>query len=360
MSMSKRRERWTPLKCGYIDSKKVNRLSFAAETLFVRLIACCDDNSNFDGDPTLLACKLFAERMRLGTVSVPDVERMRAELVANELVIPYEVDGESYLHIPNNRKVLRADIKPDIRFPDIPEDIKKQWFTSKKELQNDMFTDDSSESVSNPYRIRTENGSSYTSTITETDTNNALKKTLSETVGAAEKEKSDHSPIISYSSVAGSKRIFQQAYDAYEGPKRGVSTEFIEFRSCVPDWAKVLPLLLPSIEKQNRSRRMLKANDRFVPELKHFRNWLRDRDWEMTTEVDRRTEEKTKARLEYRDKKIKEDIRLYGEFVRTADPPTLRLKAMATPSLLEVVKVLRPEVLSDAKAGESRYAATTF
>jgi len=27
MSMSKRRERWTPLKCGYIDSKKVNRLS---------------------------------------------------------------------------------------------------------------------------------------------------------------------------------------------------------------------------------------------------------------------------------------------------------------------------------------------
>lgn len=153
--MAKIREKWTPLKTGYIDSKKVNRCSLAAETLFTRLVAACDDNSNFDGDPALLAYRLYAERMKSCVVSVTDLERMRNEIVTNRLVIRYEVDGEEYLHIPNNKKIFRADIKPDIRFPNIPQVIIDKWNT---------------ESVTDSLRTRYENVSTNPNPNTYTNT----------------------------------------------------------------------------------------------------------------------------------------------------------------------------------------------
>lgn len=77
------------------------------------------------------------------------VEQMCNELVAERLAIPYEVDGEHYLHIPNNKKFLRKDIKRDIRFPDIPQAVKNKWFT---------------ESVTDSVRMCNENGSSDSTT----------------------------------------------------------------------------------------------------------------------------------------------------------------------------------------------------
>ena len=158
-----KREKWNPLKSSYIDSKKVNRCSFEAETLFIRLIAACDDNSNFDGNPSLLACKLYAEKIKHGTITFQQVEQMRNELVTNMLLVPYEVDGEQYLHIPNNKKFRRSDILPDIRFPNIPQVVLDKWFN---------------ENVTDSLRTCNENGSSQTNkTIPKTKTDSQDNQT---------------------------------------------------------------------------------------------------------------------------------------------------------------------------------------
>ena len=167
--MAKIRMKWTPLKADYPNSKKVNRLSFKAETLFIRLLASCDDHSNFDGEPTLLACKLYAERLRNGSIDMGDLVQMRNELVTNSLAILYESEGETYLHLPNNHKCLRSDIKKDIRYPDYTE------VSVDKEL---------TENDTDALRNCNENGSSNTTPIpiTESDTT-----TIAEEVGDCKK-----------------------------------------------------------------------------------------------------------------------------------------------------------------------------
>ena len=160
MSIQKR-EKWNPLKTSYIDSKKVNRCSFEAETLFTRLIAASDDNSNFDGAPSLLACKLYAEKMKHGTITFEQVEKMKGELIKNELIVEYEIDGEKYIHIPNNKKFIRGDIKPDIRFPSLSQDVENK---------------EDNESGTNPARIRNENVAPTTPTTTDSTTDSTTQK----------------------------------------------------------------------------------------------------------------------------------------------------------------------------------------
>ncbi|MDD5459741.1 MAG: hypothetical protein PHF37_10160 [Phycisphaerae bacterium] len=180
-----KREKWNPLKSSYIDSKKVNRCSFEAETLFIRLIAACDDNSNFDGNPSLLACKLYAEKIKHGTITFQQVEQMRNELVTNMLLVPYEVDGEQYLHIPNNKKFRRSDILPDIRFPNIPQVVLDKWFnenvTDSLRTCNENVTDSlrtCNENVTDSLRTCNENGSSQTNkTIPKTKTDSQDNQT---------------------------------------------------------------------------------------------------------------------------------------------------------------------------------------
>jgi DNA-binding MarR family transcriptional regulator len=150
------------------------------------------------------------------------------------------------------------------------------------------------------------------------------------------------------SSSSDLKKIFSEAYCLYEGTKRALNTEFFEFKN-IPDWAEVLQHLKEAVEKQNKSRRLLKAKNRFVPELKHFKNWLRDRDWELTTEIDRQEEAKAKKETETAERRMRELLEEYGPFVREADPEVLRLRMKTSPRMYEVVKVLRPEVLAGGK-----------
>lgn len=120
--MKKRESSWNPLLCSYPDSKKVNSVSFEAETLFTRLIAKCDDAANFDGRPSLMMCKLFAERLDRGQVTAARVEAWRNELIEAGLIVLYKANGDEYVHIANCKKCTRKDIKPDIRFPGFSED----------------------------------------------------------------------------------------------------------------------------------------------------------------------------------------------------------------------------------------------
>jgi hypothetical protein len=76
------------------------------------------------------------------------------------------------------------------------------------------------------------------------------------------------------------KNVFDEARKSYPGTKRGLSTEFENYRKKHSDWMKVLPLLKPAIERQTRTL-WADTNKRYIP---HFLTWLNQRRWELETE----------------------------------------------------------------------------
>jgi hypothetical protein len=114
---NKKRDPWTPLRQSYPDSEKVNKLSFEAESLYVRVLARSDDGGNYFADPVELMCKLMSQRLKFGLVDLEKIKRLQEELVAAELVCLYKLNGGVYMHVNNPKKHLRPDVKPDLRFP---------------------------------------------------------------------------------------------------------------------------------------------------------------------------------------------------------------------------------------------------
>lgn len=138
---------WVPLRCSYTDSKKINAVSDGAEILYLRLIAQCDDNCNFDGNPTLILCKLYAERAKNGQVSKRKIEKRIAELTKIELIRHYDNGGESYIHLINCLKCARKDCKKDVRFPvcdsvnaDLPDAPRNETVTDTERKRNGRVT----------------------------------------------------------------------------------------------------------------------------------------------------------------------------------------------------------------------------
>jgi hypothetical protein len=73
--------------------------------------------------------------------------------------------------------------------------------------------------------------------------------------------------------------IFDESRKLYPGIKRGLDTEFEYFKKH-KDWKKCLELLEPAINNQIRLREQIKAQNKFVPEWKHFKTWIYNRCWE--------------------------------------------------------------------------------
>lgn len=86
---------------GFLTGKRINAVSLGAEAWFWRLHAIADDFGNLPGDPMVL--QAFAAPKR--DLSIEDVSAMTAELerqIRSEtpaLLVRYEHDGDSYLHI---------------------------------------------------------------------------------------------------------------------------------------------------------------------------------------------------------------------------------------------------------------------
>jgi len=115
--MNRRNESYTPLLCNYPDSEKINKVSEGAEAMFCRLLAKCDDDGNYHGEPKRLLGKLFTLRYENGTMTVTKVLRYRNELVTATLITCYVVDTVTYIHINNCKKSLRKDVAKKLFFP---------------------------------------------------------------------------------------------------------------------------------------------------------------------------------------------------------------------------------------------------
>ena len=118
--MTKRNDKFVPLRVSYPDSEKINKVSIDAEAFFVRLLTFSDDYGHFWATPRLLLGKVWTKRWVNRQVSVKKVTRWLKELVDDKLIQLYEVEGVEYLQIVASLRVIRKDVKPDIRFPTMP------------------------------------------------------------------------------------------------------------------------------------------------------------------------------------------------------------------------------------------------
>ncbi len=119
--MSRRNEAYVPLLCNYPDSEKINRVSEGAEAMFCRLLAKCDDEGNYHGEPKRLLGKLFTLRYENGTMDVRKVKKYISELIKMGLIICYEIGAVRYVHVNNCKKSLRKDVKKKLFFPEFSE-----------------------------------------------------------------------------------------------------------------------------------------------------------------------------------------------------------------------------------------------
>jgi hypothetical protein len=85
------------LRAGYIDSKRINKLSAEGERMFCRLLVHVDDFGRCEADADLLRGKLFARQ--LDKITAEHVGKWLDELSANELLQLYQVDGQRYLQM---------------------------------------------------------------------------------------------------------------------------------------------------------------------------------------------------------------------------------------------------------------------
>jgi len=85
---------------------------------------------------------------------------------------------------------------------------------------------------------------------------------------------------------AEQKTQFDEARKLYPGTKRGLETEFANFRKKHKDWRDVLPDLRPAILLIQHERKRKATAGEFVPEWPHFRTWINQRRWEQAENVE--------------------------------------------------------------------------
>lgn len=99
----------------WTDSEKVNRLSYEAEVLFIRLCMKADDYGSFHGNVKLIKAFLFP--LRLDEVREADISRWMAECQKAGLIVFYDADNKPFVRINNFGQRMRSMKK---RFPDLP------------------------------------------------------------------------------------------------------------------------------------------------------------------------------------------------------------------------------------------------
>lgn len=148
--------------------------------------------------------------------------------------------------------------------------------------------------------------------------------------------------------------IFQLAYDHYPGTKRSAETEFDVLVNTHPDWETAIELLGPAVEKQITSRKILRSENKLVPEWKTLQNWLTGRCWEEVTEVDRREQAKLKRvqqqKVEHEQKK-QTYLDDHRSFIEDCKPEVLTERCKRDPWLRWATEQIRPEVLETEAVG---------
>lgn len=89
--------------------------------------------------------------------------------------------------------------------------------------------------------------------------------------GVGEKERED-------------KKVFDIFRKQYPGTKRGLETEYSNFKKKHKDYRACVYLLLPALRKLIKWRESKKASGQFVPEYANLSTWINQRRWEAELE----------------------------------------------------------------------------
>ena len=73
---------------------------------------------------------------------------------------------------------------------------------------------------------------------------------------------------------------FEKARKLYKGSKRGLDTEFANFKKKYVDYKNIVYLLIESINKEIEYKRKLIDNKQFCPQWKNLSTWIDNRCWE--------------------------------------------------------------------------------
>lgn len=75
--------------------------------------------------------------------------------------------------------------------------------------------------------------------------------------------------------------LFETARSIYPGKKRGLLTEFENFKKKHKDWRSIIEMLRPAVMAQMDHREYLRESKaKFIPEWPHFKTWIEQRRWE--------------------------------------------------------------------------------
>lgn len=105
--MARRSDEWVALMCSFRDSEKLAGVSFAAECLYVRLLALAQDDGLLPGSPDELLWKCFAPHARTGRATAESVRTWLSELVDAGLVVPYEARGVPWIALASVARYTR-------------------------------------------------------------------------------------------------------------------------------------------------------------------------------------------------------------------------------------------------------------
>ena len=103
------------IRDGILDSERVDKLSWAGEVFYRRLMSIVDDYGRGDGRPAILRSKLFP--LKINKVSEADIVKWMRECVDAELVSEYTVEGKPYFELNDFNQQVR--IKKS-KYPDNP------------------------------------------------------------------------------------------------------------------------------------------------------------------------------------------------------------------------------------------------
>lgn len=113
----------------WTDSENIDKLSFMAESFFVRLFMKADDFGYFHANPKLLKANLFP----LKDFREADVSRCLIECQAAGLIAIFEVEQKKYLIIKNFNQRLRKMVSKFPKFADNPLTIGSNMPPEKKQ-----------------------------------------------------------------------------------------------------------------------------------------------------------------------------------------------------------------------------------
>lgn len=106
------------LKPAIRQSRRWNRCSFAAQSLFIRLLTLVDDFARYEADPELLRSEAFPYGDPDGNpITVDNICQQMTALVDKDMMVIYDVNGVKYLELKRWSERVRSEKS---RFPAPP------------------------------------------------------------------------------------------------------------------------------------------------------------------------------------------------------------------------------------------------